>query len=212
MTQRLRSFLKDQYATTAAEFALVLPLVVLFLLGTIDVGRYMWTVNKAEKATQMGARFAIVTAPVPSGLAGYSFTGTIAAGQPVLASAYGKMTCGATTKTVAATCTCSGNCPWGAAAATTAPATPAVTPFDKIYERIKIFLPEVERQHLKIEYAPSGLGYSGDPTGPDIYPVITVKLQGIQFKPIALFNTININVPSSAFALTMEDGVGATSN
>ena len=56
----LLSRLKNaELGATAAEFAMVLPIVILFLLGTIDVGRLMWTWNKAEKATQFGARYAV---------------------------------------------------------------------------------------------------------------------------------------------------------
>ncbi len=34
----------------------------------IDVGRYLWTVNQLEKATQMGARWTVVNNMVASGL------------------------------------------------------------------------------------------------------------------------------------------------
>ena len=51
-----------------AEFALVFPTLLLFLLGIIDVGRYMWSINQLEKATQIGARMAVVTDMIPGGL------------------------------------------------------------------------------------------------------------------------------------------------
>ena len=57
----IRRLLLDRTASSAAEFAMVLPLLILFLFGIIDGGRYMWEVNKAEKATQAGARVAIAT-------------------------------------------------------------------------------------------------------------------------------------------------------
>ena len=208
MTGRLRLFGRDEGAATAAEFALVLPLALAFLLGMIDVGRFMWTLNKAEKATQMGARFAIVTAPVPSGLAGYDYTASITAGLPVPASAYGTMTCGTTTALGAETCVCAAGgqpCPWGSAV--------AAGKFNLIYDRMQAMLPELQRQHVKIDYAPSGLGYAGDPIGPDIYPVVTVRLQDFKFKPITtlLFN-ISTPTPTVSYSLTMEDGVGVASN
>lgn len=52
---------------------MVLPLLLILLLGVIDVGRLMWTWNRAEKATQMGVRYAVATDMVPNGLAAYSF-------------------------------------------------------------------------------------------------------------------------------------------
>ncbi|WP_246444371.1 TadE family protein [Sphingomonas sediminicola] len=59
------NILRRDDGATAAEFAMVLPLLILFLFGIIDVGRYMWTLNQVEKATQMGARMAVVTNMVP---------------------------------------------------------------------------------------------------------------------------------------------------
>ena len=56
---------RDRSGAGAAEFALVLPLFLMFLLGIIDAGRYMWEHNRAEKATQMGTRYAVVTDMVP---------------------------------------------------------------------------------------------------------------------------------------------------
>src|SRR5688500_6081505 len=58
------SLMRSERAASAAEFALVLPLLILFLFGIFDVGRYMWTLNRAEKATQMGVRYAVVSDPV----------------------------------------------------------------------------------------------------------------------------------------------------
>ena len=66
--RRLTALLIDRRASSAAEFAMVLPLLIMFLLGIIDVGRLLWTVNRIEKSTQMGVRFAIVTNPIPVGL------------------------------------------------------------------------------------------------------------------------------------------------
>ena len=70
----LRRLLLDRTAASAAEFALVLPLLLLFLFGIIDAGRLMWTMNRAEKATQMAVRYAVVTNMVPEDLATTDFT------------------------------------------------------------------------------------------------------------------------------------------
>ena len=43
------TFLRDTRGASAAEFALVLPIMVIFLLGIMDVGFYAWTINRAEK-------------------------------------------------------------------------------------------------------------------------------------------------------------------
>src|SRR5688572_7160965 len=92
-------------AASAAEFTLVLPLLILLLFGMIDVGRFMWDMNKGEKATQFGARFAIVTDPVSPGLIEADFAGgAIAPGDLIPASALGELVCTSTS------CTCTGAC------------------------------------------------------------------------------------------------------
>ena len=42
----------NRSGASAAEFALVLPILLILLLGIIDAGRWLWTYNRAEKATQ----------------------------------------------------------------------------------------------------------------------------------------------------------------
>ena len=57
----LARLLRCNQAASSAEFALVLPLLLVLLFGVIDAGRFMWEYNRAEKATQMGVRYAVVT-------------------------------------------------------------------------------------------------------------------------------------------------------
>ena len=205
--RRLRTFLRDQGGGPAAEFALVLPIALLFLFGIIDVGRFMWEYNQAEKATQMGARFAAVTNFVPSGMSGYTFVGVagLTQGDPVPATAYGTMTCtkpGAS----AVSCACtSGTCGWGTAA------TPAA--FQAIFARTQAFFPRLATNNVSVQYAPSGLGYAGDPNGADVAPLITVRLTGVTFTPITtqIFNA-SVTMPDFSYSLTMEDGAGTASN
>ena len=64
----LNRFLTQEHGTTAAEFALVLPAALLLFFGIIDGGRYMWEVNRLEKAVQMVTLTAVVTGVVPTGL------------------------------------------------------------------------------------------------------------------------------------------------
>lgn len=58
-----------------AEFALVLPVFMLLVLGVIDVGRVIWATTSLNSAAREGARFAIVhggtaSDPCPVGPAG----------------------------------------------------------------------------------------------------------------------------------------------
>jgi len=202
----LWSFKRDEKGASAAEFALVLPLFLLFLFGIIDVGLYGWKFNKDEKATQIGARMAVVTDVVASGLATENYVGksvggvTLTQGDVIPASALGLITCNSTT------CTC-----------TTAPCPSTVgyngTSFNRIVSRMQDFDPQIQASNVLIEYRGSGLGYAGDPNGMEISPLTTVRLRNMSYNPLTLllFGG-SINLPSCAYTLTMEDGSGTFSN
>jgi len=92
----VRRLLTSERAASAAEFALVLPLLLLLLFGIIDAGRFMWEWNRAEKATQMGARYAVVADPVLNGLDNsysFSISGGIPQGTAVPTTSFNTATC-----------------------------------------------------------------------------------------------------------------------
>jgi Flp pilus assembly pilin Flp len=206
MMRAFHRLLRSGRGGTAAEFALVLPVLLFFLIGIIDAGRLMWTWNKAEKATQMGARFAVVTGPVPSGLVNYSFVGVggLTQGDIVPAGAYGTMTCEQPSGTVTCACT-TGTCPWGTGA--------TAASFTNVYDRMRKFLPELATSNLQIDYSPSGLGFAGNPNGADIAPLVTVRLRNMTFMPIMMriFGS-TIALPDFRASLTLEDAAGTVSN
>ena len=190
-----RQLMKDARAASAAEFAMVLPLLLLFIFGTIDVGRLMWTWNRAEKATQMGARFAVVTDMVPATLATQNFalSNGIPGGSPVPTSAFSATTCD--------NVGCTNG--WGY--------DPAA--FNAVVGRMQLMMPTITAANVLIDYENVGLGYAGDPNGPDVAPLVTVRLRNMTFRPISLF-VFNgtFNLPDFRTALTLEDGAGNFSN
>lgn len=210
------SFFRDIGGGPAAEFALVLPLAITFLFGIIDVGRLMWTWNKAEKATQMGVRYAVVTDYIAPSLASQNFVGQggLTQGDIIPVSAYGTTTCDKPTTTAAITCSCVGTCPWGASPAiATATGSPAKNPYTRIFDRMDAIMPELTPENIKVLYQPSGIGFAGDPNGSDIAPLVTVQLTGVKFQPILLqlFGR-TITLPDFSASLTLEDGAGIRSN
>lgn len=78
---------------------------------------------------------------------------------------------------------------------------------------MQAFLPELTANDVTVEYGYSGLGYAGDPNGPDVAPLVTVRIVNMSFQPITLilFNAA-ITLPSFSAALTLEDGQGNVSN
>ncbi|MFH1277905.1 MAG: TadE family protein [Candidatus Eisenbacteria bacterium] len=51
---------KDSRGQAVVEFALVLPLILLILLGITEFGRAFWTLNVVSQAAREGARLAAV--------------------------------------------------------------------------------------------------------------------------------------------------------
>jgi len=190
--------------STAAEFGLVLPLLIVLLLGTIDVGRFLWACNRAEKATQMGVRYAVATNIVPGGLTGYSFAtaGGIPQGDPIPQSAFGGVQCQSSGGTVTCACNAGATCPPLGTINTAA--------FTNIVTRMQRFYPSLTADNVKLSYEYSGLGYAGDPNGSDVAPLVTVKLTGVTFAPMlfAFFGNATVTLPSFGAALTIEDGSG----
>ena len=199
----LRRLKLDHSGSTAAEFALVLPLLLVLLFGIIDAGRWIWTYNQAEKATQMGARMAIVTDMIEPGIGtSYVGVGGLTQGDVIPASAFGKITCTSTG------CTC-----------TTAPCpalgTENTTAFNNVVTRMKYFLPSLTAANVTVEYSSSGLGYAGSPVLPDLSPMVTVKIgtpTALQFRPLTILAITSMNMPAFTTTLSAEDLSGAVSN
>lgn len=194
----MRALFRDTRAASAAEFALVLPLFLILLFGIIDAGRYMWSVNRAEKAVQMGVRMAIVTDYVSSSI-GQSFVGQCATplgeGDPIPEDCFSTVTCSKSS---------------GSATCTTGSANNAA--FVRVANRMRLFMPEIRDSNVQIIYSPSGLGYAGNPNGPDLAPLVTVRLSGMSFNPILTLALANVGLPEARSSLTFEDGAGAQSN
>jgi hypothetical protein len=215
---RPRRHLDWTAGASAAEFALVLPLFMLLFFGIIDGARFVWETNKAEKATQVGARVAVVTNVLSSGLrdedyAGQTFGGvTIGAGDRIPAEALGTVKCTSTG------CTCeAGPCPSDLGALDSA------TFNDVLVERMRQIHPAIEPQNVEVRYSGSGFGFAGTagsgggggggaPEQMEISPLVTVTLVGLEFRPITSLLFASMSMPAFATTLLAEDGVGSVSN
>lgn len=191
------SLLRCEKGASAAEFAMVVPLLVLFLLGIIDVGRFMWELNRAEKATQMGVRYAVVSDPVANVInADFVNTYNLVGGDPVPAAVF-----------TSAVCNNTGNCTVTGSASGASGRN--ATAFTNVVRWMQNFYPLIQPANVRITYENVGLGYSGDPTGPDVAPLTTVELRNLTFDPLILFGG-TVNLPPVKASLTLEDGECST--
>ena len=200
----VRRLLRDRSGTTGAEFALIIPVLLLTIFTVIDGGRFMWSLNEAEKATQAGARFAVVTDPVASGISSTTFLGFDGLGQGdrIPASALPAITCDNSS------CTpnpCSG-CPSGI------PGTYSSTAFNAIVARMQLYDPDISAANVLVSYQGSGLGFAGDPNPPEVAPLVTVSLTGMHFQPLSSFLLGQIPMPAASTTLTAEDLSGSQAN
>lgn len=202
----IRDLRFDRSGASAAEFALVLPLLIVMLFAIIDGGRYLWEVNKAEKATQVGARVAIVTDVLDDGLWDEDFVGqtingtTLTQGDVIPAAALGTLSCDESG------CSCNDTCP-----TVSAPADYS-TRFSRIVERMRFMKPDIDASDVTVTYRGSGLGFAGDPNGMEIAPLVTVELDGVTFDPLVLFGAASFPLPTFRTTLTAEDSAGFQSN
>lgn len=208
---RLRAFLCDTRGTTAAEFALVLPVALLFFFGIIDGGRYVWAMNRLEKAVQMGTRTAVVTDVVASDLetadyVDFECPALDADGNPTTKPVQvGDQICAAAVPTV--TCTSAG-CGGGGFNSDA---------FANILARMRVVAPSLRDNEVTITYSGSGIGYAGDPATDDdgnaladAAPIVTVRVQRAAIRALFLLGG-RIPLPDFTYSQTLEDGDGAVS-
>lgn len=205
--------LRDASGASAAEFGLVLPLFLVLLFGIIDAGRFMWEANEAEKATQVGARVAIVTDVMSSGLRDEDYAGkniggtTLNEGDLIPAAALGSVKCTSTG------CTCeTAPCPTNLGTFNTTVFT------NVLVTRMKRMYPSIKPENVEIRYRGSGLGVAEAATGGsgteqlEISPLVTVTLTGVQFRPLTTFTLKTVTMPDFSTTLTAEDASGSVSN
>jgi Flp pilus assembly protein TadG len=177
--------------TSSVEFAMVVFLFFLLIFGISDVARMMWQWNAASKATHWGARFAVVSDPVASGLA--SFDCLIAAGGngvpcPVAALTPNPVVC------TSGGCTGSVGTFDGAA-------------FNAIVNRMTAIDGNITAANVQVTYRHVGLGFAGNPFGSDITPLVTVSLIGMTYNFLTpgLHGLVSLNMPDFRTSMTAED-------
>jgi hypothetical protein len=213
---RIRLWL-NQSGAVFAEFAIMLPMIVLVVFGSIDFlyAFYQW--NAAAKAVQIGARIAAVSDPVATGLNQLSSQALLGGARPGTVMPAFTVTCRA------GSCGCTGVCTgllensfneaamrriiFGRGRSACGQAGPAYT------AGMCDVLPSITPDHVVVVYKQSGLGYAGRPGGP--LPTIELSLENMQFQFFFLNSLLgaHITMPAVRATITAEDlcsGVGSS--
>lgn len=181
---------------SAVELALVAPIFLLLVLGVIDLGILMWQWNSAAKATHWGARTAVVSTPVASGIINPSWDHLLI-GEPCLDAATGlPLKTGTGTDYCPAldtVCTAdsapstSGTCSSGYAFDNAA--------FEAVYARMRAIYPQLGRQNVQIAYKTTGLGFVGRPGG--LPMTVTISVRCMTYDLIVLDSLLGWLVPAN---------------
>jgi Flp pilus assembly pilin Flp len=206
---RVRSLLHDEAGAVFAEFALLLPLLVVVVFGSVDFlyAFYQW--NAAAKAVEVGARIAAVSDPVAAGLNRLSNQAVINGAVPGTPVPGFVVTCKENN------CGCEGTCPGLAGNLFDAAAMKRIvfgrgsalcgdaTSYDTT--GMCDVLTSITPDNVVIVYRQTGLGYAGRPGGP--VPTITVSLQNMEFKFFFLtaLMGMKIAIPPMTTTITAED-------
>lgn len=188
-------FLQDSEGSALVEFTVVFPLFMLVAFGTVDFTYMLFEWDMANKATYIGARTAVVSPPVASGITNlflgnpgagavtYSATQIAQIGQPCLTAATGAPTnnCPAISNVVCTPAASGGSCTGGYAFDDTAFADTSLGTDGRprgILPRMQAVFPRLQRQDVQISYQTNGLGFVGRPSNLGGLPVdVTVQIQ-----------------------------------
>lgn len=161
IARTFRRYLADHTGAVAVEFALVSLLFISLMLGALDMARLMWELNSAKAATRAAARLAVVSEPAAATFVDFDATVSpynLTPGDPI-------PTSGASAPPTI-TCTSSG-CSTG---------TLNNASFNALIDVMQAHYGRVASDNVVIEYKPVGLGFAGNPYGPDVEPLVTVRL------------------------------------
>ena len=132
--------------------------------SVLDFGRAMWEWNSARQGVERAVRFAVVSDFVASDLV--NIDGVALAGGNGLPVPLASVT---PNPIICDNSTCNGFGPRDAVA------------YDAIVARIRDYFPRVDAPGVNVEviYEHVGLGFSGNPFGADIVPMVTVRMTGL---------------------------------
>ena len=193
-----RRLIRDERGISCVEFVIVATVFFMLIFGMVDFSRAMWEWNAAAKATHWGVRYAVVNDMVAIKMREWSGTldGGLGAGSSVPVASLSGL---ADTFTCTSTTGCNLQ-------------TDTTNDFDDIafaliVARMQAIYDKIQPENVIIEYRHIGLGFAGNPIGPDLHPLVTVRLTGMKFVFVTpgLSGILDIDLPDFAATMTGED-------
>ncbi len=191
MPAKIRS---NQDGAALIEAALILPVLLVVVFGMADLALFLWQLNSAGKAVQLGARKAVVSEPVARGAgltqgesAGYwngMTLGESCAPRPDGSSACPvfRVTC-----SIKLRCVCeTGRCDFALAEERFAP----------IESAMRAVLPQLRADQIELTYATNHLGYVGRPI--PVAVDVTVRITEMRYELLFLGGLIGRFLPIRA--------------
>jgi len=194
----LRRLIRDQRGISSIEFVIVASVFFMLIFGMVDFSRAMWEWNAAAKATHWGVRYAVVNDMVTIQMREWSGTvdGGLGAGSSVTVASLNGL---ADTFTCTSTTGCNLQ-------------TDTTNDFDDIafaliVARMQLIYDKIQPENVIVEYRHVGLGFAGNPIGPDLHPAVTIRLRDMQFDFVTpgFAGLFPINMPEFAATMTGED-------
>jgi Flp pilus assembly protein TadG len=207
----MRRLLRDEAGGPLVEATVLIPILFVFLFGSVDFlyAFSQWTA--ATKAMQLGARLAAVSNPVAIGLTGTNNMAVLAVSGSVLlgdAMPDFQITCNGATATCSCTRgTCSGMGTYSAAAMNTivygrGSSSGCGNATSYYTAGMCDLFTRITPANVSIVYDQTGLGFAGRDSGP--VPTISVSLQNMTFQFFFLNGLRGFaNLPMPAFTTTV---------
>ncbi|MCW2238708.1 TadE/TadG family type IV pilus assembly protein [Azospirillum canadense] len=175
----------DAHGSAMVEMALVFPLLLTLTFAILEFGNafYQWLI--AEKATEMGVRFAVTAPIVATGLSDCGAATTATAGTPC--------------RQVAGSDGWTRTCTSGSASGCDA------TAFTAIVAKMQAIYPRIAAANVTVQYSGTGLGFVG--RGSPV-PNVTVSLSNLTFDFVVLNGLLGLGqiaMPDFRATLTGED-------
>ena len=175
-----RALASDRSGSVAVEYAIIIGLLMVLTISIVEFSLALWQWNTAEKATELGVRYAVQSDPVALGLAEYNGVtgGGFNPGTPLNFSNLAAFTLSCTNTS----CSCSGAGCGDFTGSVSNPTGVDTVAFNAIITRMDgVFRgSDLDATNVTIDYSHVGMGFAGRP-GADLVPMVTVRLSGVTF-------------------------------